>query len=99
MYRRSRPLRRGSVGETGTRARLAFFDFYHPVGEVEGLRCVWCFERRVHALKNRQVQEARGREVVEEMVEQLRPPEQAPKPEPDRGRWLQVKRTWNNRGL
>ncbi len=65
---------------------MGVYDIYiNPLGkEVKdcGVFGVSSDEYLNYAMKNRQEWEARGREVVEEMVEQLRPSAQAPVPGP-----------------
>jgi class 3 adenylate cyclase len=72
--------------ENWYQGEIGFYDFYIiPLAKKLkdcGVFGVSSDEYLNYAMKNRQEWEARGREVVEEMVEQLRPPEQAPEPGP-----------------
>jgi class 3 adenylate cyclase len=72
--------------ETWYQGEIGFYDFYIiPLAKKLkdcGVFGVSSDEYLNYAMKNRQEWEARGREVVEEMVEQLRPPEQAAEPGP-----------------
>jgi hypothetical protein len=75
--------------ENWYQGEIGFYDFYIiPLAKKLkdcGVFGVSSDEYLNYAMKNRQEWEARGREVVEEMVEQLRPAEEAPEPGPEPG--------------